>query len=179
MGKCSKCQEEGHTIRTCQKLILGDTITISLSDDTLKKFSDIVDMSNTVFGELKKGFSESVYEESLCIELQLRNIQYSTQEVVPITYKGRYVGTNRLDVILQSWFDIIIELKATSTAIKIDEQWQVVRYMSRKNYNYGVVINFNQSANGGLDMIFIVKECDRYYSYNYELQVFKELLDVS
>jgi GxxExxY protein len=179
MGKCSNCQEEGHTIRTCQKLILEDTITISLPDEILKKFSDIVDMSNSVFRELKKGFSESVYEESLCIELQLRNIQYSTQEVIPITYKGRYVGMNRLDIILQSWFDIIIELKATSTAIKIDEQWQVVRYMSRKNYNYGVVINFNQSANGSLDIVFIINQDSRYYSYNHELQIFKELIDIS
>lgn len=179
MGKCGKCQEDGHTIRTCQKLILDDTVNISLPKDVLEKFLLIVDMANTVYRELKKGFSESVYEESLCVELQLRNIQYSTQEVIPITYKGRYVGMNRLDIILQSWFDIIIELKATSTAIKIDEQWQLVRYMSRKGYDYGVVINFNQSATGLLDISFIVKQGDSCYTYNHETQTFKKMLDVS
>jgi GxxExxY protein len=179
MGKCSRCQEDGHTIRKCQKPVLCDTVNISLSEDVLMKFMVIVDMANTVYRELKKGFSESVYEESLCIELQLRNIQYSTQEVIPITYKGRYVGMNRLDIILQTWFDIIIELKATSTSIKIDEQWQVVRYMSRKGYNYGVVINFNQSATGLLDISFIVKEGNSCYTYNHETKTFKKMLDVS
>ena len=179
MGKCSNCQEEGHTIRRCQKLVLEDTENISLPEEVLDKFKLIVDIANSVYRELKKGFSESVYEESLCVELQLRNIQYSTQEVIPITYKGRYVGMNRLDIILQSWFDIIIELKATSTSIKIDEQWQVVRYMCRKGYNYGVVINFNQSAIGLLDISFIVKQGDNCYTYNYETNTCKKMLDVS
>lgn len=180
MGKCSNCHQDGHTIRTCSSTAItlpDESVPISLPEDVTNKFSSILDMCNEVSKELKKGFSESVYEEALCIELQLKGIQYSTQEVIPITYKDRYVGQNRLDIILHSWLNIVIELKATSTAIKPDERWQVVRYMSRKDYPYGVVINFNQSTYGELEISFIVQQDGCYYKYNIESNKATKMID--
>lgn len=179
MGKCSNCHQDGHTIRTCPTTttVTDESISLSLPEDVTEKLSSILAMCNEVSKELKKGFSESVYEEALCIELQLKGIQYSTQEVIPITYKDRYVGQNRLDIILHSWLKIIIELKATSNAIKPDERWQVVRYMSRKDYLYGVVINFNQSTHGELEISFIVQQDGCYYKYNIESNKAVKMVD--
>ena len=168
MGKCSNCHQEGHTIRSCSAntVVHDENIPLLLPEDVIEKFKCILAMANEVSKNLMKGFAESVYEEALCIELQLKGIQYSTQEILPITYKDRYVGQNRLDIILHSWLKVIIELKATSTAIKADERWQVVRYMSRKGYPYGVVINFTQSAHGEIEVSFIVEQDGSYHIYN-------------
>lgn len=46
-------------------------------------------------------------------ELQSRNIQYTEEETIPIIYNDRVVGQERLDIILNNWFELIIELKAT------------------------------------------------------------------
>jgi GxxExxY protein len=179
MGKCSNCHQDGHTIRSCptKPEVNDETVLLVLEEDVIEKFKCIVGMANEVSKELRKGFSESVYEEALCIELQMKGIQYSTQEILPITYKNRYVGQNRLDIILQTWLHVIIELKATSTAIKADERWQVVRYMSRKECPYGVVINFTQSTNGGVELAFIVRQDGYYYAYNLETSTGIKMLD--
>jgi GxxExxY protein len=173
MGKCSKCNESGHTIRTCSKR--NDSVL--LDNEILERFQDVVDMCNEVATSLKKGFSEGMYEEALCVELQLRNIQYSTQEVIPITYKNRYIGSNRLDIILHNWCRLIIELKATS-AMKNEDKWQLVRYMSRKEYPYGVVVNFNQSTHGKLELCFIVCVEAEYYQFNVHTRETTKLVDM-
>lgn len=180
MGKCGNCKEEGHTIRVCPKLESkkeDEYVSISLPDDVCEKLTTLTEMCNDIARSLKKGFYESVYEEALAIEFQLRGIQYSKQEVIPITYKDRFVGTNRLDIILHNWLPCIIELKATSTAIKSDEKWQILRYMTRKDYPYGVVINFNQSIKGQLELVFIIKYEDIYYQYNHQLKNGTPMID--
>jgi GxxExxY protein len=164
MGKCSNCHEDGHTIRTCPKLSDSELCNfITVSDEVKDKLFALINICKEVSSELKKGFSENVYEEAICVELQLKGIQYSTQEIIPITYKGRYIGSNRLDIILHTWFPCIIEMKATSSAIKSEERWQVVRYMNRKNYEYGIVINFNQSTHGNLELSIVIKQDGFYY----------------
>jgi GxxExxY protein len=157
--------------------VVDDSISIPLPEDDVKKFIELMEICNAVSKELKKGFSENVYEEALCVELQLKGIQYTTQETIPITYKGRYIGNNRLDIILHTWLPIIVELKATSTAIKAEEKWQVVRYMSRKDYPYGVVINFNQSTHGLLTMSFVVCYEKEYYTYDVETNRVVKMVD--
>lgn len=50
-----------------------------------------------VHNTLGPGFVESVYEEALACELQLRQIPFERQKVVNVHYKGRVVGTHRQD----------------------------------------------------------------------------------
>lgn len=178
MGKCSNCHQDGHTIRTCPNLCDNEAnISVSLSEEVKEKFFVLSTLCKEVSCQLKKGFSENVYEEAICIELQLKGIQYSTQEIIPITYKGRYVGSNRLDIILHTWFPCIIEMKATSSAIKSEERWQVVRYMNRKNYQYGMVINFNQSTHGNLELSIVVKQNNVFYYCDESLTKFIQMND--
>lgn len=150
---------------------------IQLDEDVLEKLNTIVDMCEAVYSGMRKGFSESVYEEALCVELQERNIHYTHQETIPCVYKDRFVGNIRLDVILHSWLPFIFELKATGSNIQADERWQLVRYMSRKNVLYGAVVNFNQSLTRGLEISFVVKQEDGYYVYSLETEEGKLMLD--
>ena len=49
----------------------------------------IISAAITVHRELGPGFLESIYEESLSIELGYRGIQYERQKEVNILYKGQ------------------------------------------------------------------------------------------
>ena len=48
------------------------------------------------------GYLESVYENALCVELELRNIPFSRQHSITLIYKGRNVGEGRLDILTES-----------------------------------------------------------------------------
>ena len=150
---------------------------IELDDDVLGKFRTIIEMCENAYRGLRKGFSECVYEEALCIELQERNIHYTRQETIPCMYKSRFVGNIRLDIILQSWCSFIFELKATGSSIQTDERWQLVRYMSRKEVPYGAVVNFNQGLTKDLEISFIITQDDGYYIYDLETQEGRRLRD--
>ena len=155
------------------------TIDITLAEDVISKFRTMMDICHEVSRIVKKGYSESVYEQALCIELQQRGIQYTQQEIIPLMYKGCYIGLIRLDILLTNWLPFILELKAKAGVISSEEKWQVVRYMQRKNIPYGAVVNFAQSLHGHLQFGFIVQQGDKYYQYNIETGKGKTLIDYS
>jgi GxxExxY protein len=65
-----------------------------------------------VHNSLGPGFVESVYEEALAYELEMRGIHFERQRTVTINYKERIVGTHRIDLIVDN--KVILELKAVS-----------------------------------------------------------------
>lgn len=195
VSKCQNCRKEGHYASTCPDLIVNQVqesipdqddersvqeIDIVLQEDILQKFRTIVDICHEVSRTLKKGYSEGVYEQAVCIELQERNIHYTQQEIIPLQYKTCYIGLIRLDVILTNWLPFILELKAKTGLINSEEKWQLIRYMQRKNVPYGAVVNFSQSLRGHLQFGFVVQgENNTYYQYNLETGKGKELVDYS
>ena len=54
-----------------------------------------------VHRELGPGLTERLYEEALCHELELRHLSFSKQVAVPVRYKGRPIGDNRIDLIVE------------------------------------------------------------------------------
>jgi GxxExxY protein len=47
---------------------------------------------------LGPGYLESIYEEALCIELSLRGMSFDRQMPFEVHYKGRVVGSGRIDM---------------------------------------------------------------------------------
>jgi len=67
-----------------------------------------------IYKELGAGYDESMYKESMAIELRERNVPYEVERNTEIVYKGIKVGIHRRDFILDGKF--VVELKAqTST----------------------------------------------------------------
>jgi len=143
----------------------------------LHKINELIEMFKEVASVLKKGRTETVYQNAITVELQERGIQYTEEETMPIYYKGKYVGQERLDIVLHTWLQIIIELKATSTEIKSDNLWQVISYMRYKKYTKGVVVNYNQSPNKDLTYSVVLLQEDRPYIYDLETGALTELTD--
>ena len=89
---------------------------------------------------LGAGFLESVYEEALAMELELRGIGFSRQKVVAVTYKGRRIGEGKLDLLVAN--TLIVGLKAVANLTPIHEA-QVLSYLKMTRYPLGLLINFN------------------------------------
>jgi len=92
---------------------------------------------------LGAGFIESVYEESLAIEFDLRKIPYERQKPIEVAYKGRFAKQFICDFIVYE--KIIVELKAIKTISEI-EQMQVLNYLKATGLNLGLLLNFGASS---------------------------------
>ena len=88
------------------------------------------------------GLLESVYEESLAKELELRNIQTQRQVALPIYYKKfKLAHPLRIDMVANKL--VIIECKATTQYNAIYES-QVLTYLRLTGLKLGLVINFGE-----------------------------------
>jgi GxxExxY protein len=175
---CSLCGDPTHTKAKCPQpptklptLNSQDDskVEIQLPPDLKKKLWFLAKCCQEVASELGKGHTEKVYQEALGIELQRNNIFFIMEQVLPILYKGHQIGGThsiRLDICLQNYLDFIYELKATQTPVKQTELWQVLRYLKVKKYDYGAVVNFNQSQGGKLEVQFVIHDEGTYYMYD-------------
>ena len=100
-----------------------------------------VDIAYTVHQELGPGLLESVYEEAICYELDLRKISYLRQEVISVFYKGVILPNGfRSDIILER--KLLIELKSVEQLDKSHHK-TILNYLRLAELKLGLLINFN------------------------------------
>ena len=88
------------------------------------------------------GLLESVYEEALVYELELRGLEVERQKGVPIVYKGRRLASDlRVDLLVAGL--VVIECKATSTHNPVFEA-QALTYLRLLDLKLALVLNFGQ-----------------------------------
>ena len=88
------------------------------------------------------GLLESVYEEALVEELNLRGLGVERQQPVPITYKGNLLATPlRLDLRINGL--VLVDTKATSGHNPIFEA-QMLTYLRLTGLKLGLIINFGE-----------------------------------
>jgi GxxExxY protein len=112
---------------------------------------DINDLTGQIIGSaievhkaLGPGLLESVYEECLCHEFNLREIPYKKQHAVPVQYKGAKLDCGyRIDILVDD--RVILELKAVNCLEPIHEA-QVLTYLKLTGLRVGLLINFNVSV---------------------------------
>ncbi len=104
---------------------------------------DVIGAAIEVHRTLGPGYVESVYEEALCIELQLRRLSFARQLCINVDYKGHPVGEGRLDVLVEN--SVIVELKAVDELAPIHTA-QVISYLKATGYPLGLLVNFNVSV---------------------------------
>jgi len=90
---------------------------------------------------LGPGLLESVYEECLCHELNLRGIRCERQVELPIQYKDVKLGAGyRVDVIVAN--RVVVEIKAVERALPVHEA-QLLTYLRLSGMHVGLLLNFN------------------------------------
>jgi len=89
------------------------------------------------------GLLESVYEECLCHELQLRQIPFQRQVPLPVRYKGLQLPHgHRLDLLVNN--TVVVELKAIETLLPVHKA-QLLSYLRLGHWPLGLLINFNEA----------------------------------
>ena len=104
---------------------------------------DIIGVAMEVHRILGAGFLESVYEESLAIEFDLRRIPYERQKPIDVRYKGRTAKQFACDFVVSN--KVIVELKAIKGITNV-EQAQVLNYLKSSGLELGLLLNFGCSS---------------------------------
>ena len=105
--------------------------------------STIIGAAIEVHRHLGPGFLEVVYEEALAHEFELRGIRFRRQAPVGVMYKGRAVGDQRLDFIVEDM--VVLEIKAIDNLAPIHTAI-VISYLKSTKKKLGLLINFNVRA---------------------------------
>ena len=90
---------------------------------------------------LGPGLLESVYHKCMEKELTLRNIQFKSELLVPINYKGLEINTDlRCDLFIENVLPV--ELKSVEEIVPVHGA-QILSYMKLLHTPEGLLINFN------------------------------------
>ena len=104
---------------------------------------DIIGAAMEVHSYLGPGFLESVYEESLAYEFELRKIRFERQKTFNVFYKGRTVKTFVADFVADN--AVIVEVKAIREITEI-EKLQVINYLKASGLEVGLLMNFGAKS---------------------------------
>jgi GxxExxY protein len=97
-----------------------------------------------VHRHLGPGLLESVYEDCLCHELQLRGLRFERQIPIPLNYKGlKLESTYRLDIVVEN--QVVLELKAVEQILPVFKA-QLLSYLRLSGKRVGLLINFQVSS---------------------------------
>lgn len=104
---------------------------------------EIIGAAMEVHSTLGFGFLESVYEESLAIELGIRQISYERQKDIDIFYKGRKAKQFICDLLVEN--KILVELKAIKKLTTMEEA-QLLNYLKATKIKVGLLVNFGSGS---------------------------------
>ena len=100
----------------------------------------IIGCAIEVHRNLGPGLLESVYESAMVIELEIAGLPFRRQMAVPVSYKGKNIGQNRLDRLVCN--EVIVEIKSVERHDPLFEA-QLLTYLKVTGKRVGLLINFN------------------------------------
>lgn len=100
---------------------------------------EIIGCGYEVYNELGHGFLESVYENSLLVELNERSLNARNQVPIEVTYKSETVGNFVADLVVEE--SVVVELKVAQ-AIETSHEIQLVNYLVATDTEVGLLLNF-------------------------------------
>jgi GxxExxY protein len=104
----------------------------------------IVGAAMAVHNELRSGFAECVYQESMEIELGLRGIPFERQKQLQIMYKGQALEAVFIADLI-CFGSVIVELKSQHKLAGYEEA-QIINYLRATGIRVGLLINFGDPA---------------------------------
>ena len=113
-------------------------------EDKDQRTHAIIGAAMEVHGQLGGGFLESVYQEALEIEFQAREIPFHREVALPVSYKGRQLGTAyRADFICYD--GVVVEVKALRK-LSNTERSQLLNYLKAAGIRVGLLLNFGSPS---------------------------------
>jgi GxxExxY protein len=106
--------------------------------DIDEREASIFELAKEVYTSLGSGHTESVYHCAMKVGLHDMALKFETERDLPITFRGRYVGTVRADLVVEN--NLVIELKITGKVEDAEDQCR--QYMKLTGIRRGLVILF-------------------------------------
>ena len=97
-----------------------------------------------VYNELGYGMAEEIYQQSLEIELTLRQIPFRTKQELDVFYKNHKL-TTRYKPDLLVFGGIVVELKSVAE-LAPDHDAQLFNYMRVSRHPVGYLLNFGHKG---------------------------------
>ncbi len=99
----------------------------------------IIGAAIEVHRNLGPGLLETIYEQALCHEFELRGIRYARQVEIDVVYKGKAIKGQRIDIIVED--EVIVEVKSLSN-LPDASMAQVLSYLKATGFKRALLINF-------------------------------------
>jgi len=101
----------------------------------------ILDACITVHKIMGPGLLESIYEQCLMKEFELRMVKAKNQVPISLIYKTHVLSRElKIDILVEN--EIILELKSSEIMHPVYEA-QIISYLKLTNKKLGFLINFN------------------------------------
>lgn len=102
----------------------------------------IIGCATAVHRELGPGFLESIYQRALGIELRLAGLDFESEKLVRVSYRGHHLAMHRLDLVVAN--RVIVETKSVE---HLDDAHvaQVLSYLKATGFRVGLLLNFRAS----------------------------------
>lgn len=88
---------------------------------------------------LGPGLLESIYEEALCHEFDLRGIRFMRQVEIDVVYKDKVIKGQRIDILAEG--EVIVEIKSLTKLPEVSTA-QLLSYIKATGLKRGLLINF-------------------------------------
>lgn len=117
----------------------------------------LVHYACNVYRALGYGLSEVVYHRALEVELRTHHHDYDSERIVDHFYGGSFVGSSRLDLLVDR--QVVLELKAIAGSLKDADERQAARYAEHVDVPLAVLINFpqKQAESHRLSVVVLVR----------------------
>jgi len=102
----------------------------------------IIGSAFEVYNALGYGFLESVYKNSMKIELELRGLKADIESEIRVVYKGNLAGFFKADLFVNDC--VIVELKIAKEYQPADEA-QLSNELKATGVKVGLLINFRRT----------------------------------
>ena len=112
-------------------------------DGNIATTERIIACAMEVHKHLGPGLLESIYENAMCIELQLRGIRWDRQVALPLFYKGVKLSEHRVDLIVEN--QVVVEIKSVERFDSVHTA-QVLTYLRVASIPVGLLLNFNTAV---------------------------------
>ena len=103
----------------------------------------VIGAAMEVHSTLGPGFLESVYDESLAVDLKLQKVNFERQKKIPVFYKGQQVKEFYCDYLVEG--KVVVEIKAVKELNEID-RLQVINYLKAGGFEVGLLLNFGEKS---------------------------------
>ena len=99
----------------------------------------VMECSKNIRRHLGPGYLESVYKNSMLVELNKRGLVYEIEKPISVYYENVLVGDFKADIVVEGI--LILELKAVQS-LHMAHEIQLVNYLTATGIDHGLLINF-------------------------------------